>query len=57
MYAIRSYYGFAFAPGSSVEQDRLERIEKVRSLDVPVSALLFLFADSTSGTSTDSCGR
>ncbi len=38
---------FAFAPASRIEQDRLERLEKVRALDVPVSAVFFLFADST----------
>jgi hypothetical protein len=38
---------FAFAPESRIEQDRLARIEKVRAIDTPVSAVLFLFADST----------
>jgi hypothetical protein len=38
---------FAFAPESRIEQDRLQRIEKVRAIDTPVSAVLFLFADST----------
>ena len=38
---------FVFAPESRIEQDRLARIEKVRALDTPVSAALFLFADST----------
>jgi len=38
---------FGFAPASRIEQDRLERLEKVRALDVPVSAIFFLFADST----------
>jgi hypothetical protein len=38
---------FAFAPASTIEQDRLQRIEKVRAIDTPVSAILFLFADST----------
>jgi hypothetical protein len=38
---------FAFAPESPIEQGRLERIEKVRALDTPVSAVLFLFADTT----------
>ena len=38
---------FAFAPTSRVEQDRLERLEKVRALDAPVTAVFFLFADST----------
>ncbi len=38
---------FAFAPDSPIEQDRLERIEKVRAIDTPVTAILFLFADST----------
>ena len=38
---------FAFAPESPIEQSRLERIEKVRAIDTPVSAVLFLVADST----------
>jgi hypothetical protein len=38
---------FAFAPESRIEQSRLERIEKVRALDTPVSAVFLLFADST----------
>jgi hypothetical protein len=38
---------FALAPESRIEQDRLARIEKVRAIDTPVSAVLFLFADST----------
>jgi hypothetical protein len=38
---------FAFAPTSRVEQDRLMRIERKTALEVPVSEVLFLFADST----------
>jgi hypothetical protein len=38
---------FGFAPDSPIEQSRLERIEKVRAIDTPVSAVVFLFADST----------
>jgi hypothetical protein len=38
---------FAFAPESRIEQNRLARIEKVPAIETPVSAVLFLFADST----------
>jgi hypothetical protein len=38
---------FAFAPTSRIEQDRLRRIERNAALDVPVSEVLFFFADST----------
>ncbi len=38
---------FAFVPPSPIEQQRLTRFLKVPALDVPVTELLFLFADST----------
>jgi hypothetical protein len=38
---------FAFSPPNRIEQDRLARWEKTRSLDAPFSSLVILFADST----------
>ena len=38
---------FSFSPPTRIEQDRLARFEKVRSLDARVTELVLLFADST----------
>jgi hypothetical protein len=38
---------FSFAPPTTVEQDRLFRFERSRSLDAPFTELVLLFADST----------
>ena len=38
---------FAFAPPTATEQDRLVRFQKTRTLEVPFSSLVLLFADST----------
>jgi hypothetical protein len=38
---------FAFSPPSPIEQERLVRFQKTRSLSVPFSSVAFLFADST----------
>ncbi len=38
---------FAFAPPTATEQDRLVRFQKTRTLDVPFSSVVLLFADST----------
>src|SRR5437868_2531291 len=38
---------FSFSPPTRIEQDRLARFEKVRSLEARVTELVLLFADST----------
>ena len=38
---------FSFAPPSTIEQDRLARFEKTKSLDAPFTELVLLFADTT----------
>jgi aminopeptidase N len=38
---------FAFSPSDPIEQDRLVRFHKGRSLSVPFSSVVLLFADST----------
>src|SRR5438445_4222900 len=38
---------FSFSPPTRIEQDRLARVEKVRSSDARVTELVLLFADST----------
>ncbi len=38
---------FSFSPPTQIEQDRLVRFEKTRSLEVPFTELVLLFADST----------
>jgi hypothetical protein len=38
---------FVFSPPNRIEQDRLARWEKTRSLDAPFSSVVLLFADST----------
>src|SRR5947207_7201017 len=38
---------FSFAPPTRIEQDRLARFEKARSLDARITELVLLFADST----------
>jgi hypothetical protein len=38
---------FAFTPPSRTEQERLARIERTPTLDVPLTAAVFLFADTT----------
>ncbi len=38
---------FAFTPPSRIEQHRLARIERSTALDVPVTEVAFLFADTT----------
>src|SRR5256885_16334798 len=38
---------FSFPPPTRIEQDRLARFEKVRSLEARVTELVLLFADST----------
>ncbi|MBA3521592.1 MAG: hypothetical protein H0T90_03685 [Gemmatimonadales bacterium] len=38
---------FSFAPNSPIEQDRLARFERAKSLEAPVTDLVLFFADST----------
>ena len=38
---------FGLAPPSRLEQDRLQRLQKVRTMDAPFKRLVLLFADST----------
>src|SRR6266480_4656186 len=38
---------FSFSPPTRIEQDRLARFEKARSLDARITELVLLFADST----------
>ncbi|MGH7525617.1 MAG: M1 family metallopeptidase [Gemmatimonadales bacterium] len=38
---------FSFAPGSAIEQERLARFEKTKTLESPFTDLVLLFADST----------
>src|SRR5215211_7742224 len=38
---------FSFAPPTRTEQDRLARFQKTRTLEVPFSSVVFLFADTT----------
>jgi hypothetical protein len=38
---------FSFSPPDRIEQERLARFQKTRSLEAPFSSLLLLFADST----------
>ena len=38
---------FSFAPPTAIEQDRLARFQKTRTLEVPFSSVVLLFADST----------
>jgi hypothetical protein len=38
---------FKFAPPTAIEQDRLARFQKTRTLEVPFSSVVLLFADST----------
>ena len=38
---------FSFSPPSRIEQERLARFQKTRTLEVPFSSVVLLFADST----------
>jgi hypothetical protein len=45
--AFRGQGTFSFSPPGQIEQDRLARFEKSRSLEDPFNELVLLFADST----------